>query len=132
MSVRPWKLTLIAITAAAIPITISTAADAQSWHQVVKTDRLEANVDMQSLRWEGSKVTYRALFKVANAGQMKRTVIATATINCATHERQFVASEAHMADGSVRTGQPSPQPWRTIHPGSLTDKIQQIVCASGQ
>jgi hypothetical protein len=84
---------------------------------------------MESLNWDGSRVTYRALYMKRQPGSSdQRKVIAISIIDCATHERQFVSSEVHLPDGTVEKYVAPPR-WTTIDPGSLTDKIQLVVCA---
>jgi len=120
----------LGLTLAAAAIALPGPASAQSWHDLVKSDRFDASVDMQSLRRDGPNVTYQALFRKIDTGSAeKRTVRATATINCQTHERTLVSSERRLHDGSTRSGSAAPN-WSRIAPGSLTHKIEQLVCAA--
>jgi len=115
---------------AVVGIALSSPAHAQRLQEVIKTDRLEGSLDMASLVWDGSKVTYQAYYKKPQAGSdQKRTVIATSTIDYATHQRTFVRSDSYPSVGSAAPKLSLPPRWMAITPGSLTDKIQQIVCA---
>jgi hypothetical protein len=128
MSVLPFKCMLSVTITAAIVAGLSGPSFAQRWQEVVNTDRLQGSLDLDSLIWDGPKVTYAAHFKVPpSSSQPGRTVIGTSIIDCTTHKRAFVGSERHLSDGSVEKGS-VPRVWTTIQSGSLTDKIQQIVC----
>lgn len=120
----------VLIIGAAVSTAMPGRAHAQRLQEVIKTDRLEGSLDMDSLVWDGSKVTYQAYYKKPQAGSdQKRTVIATSTIDCATHQRTFVRSDSYPLTGSATTKLSLPPRWMAITQGSLTDQIQQIVCA---
>jgi len=121
----------VLILGAAVATATPVPAHAQRLQEVINTDRLEGSLDMDSLVWDGSKVTYKAYYKKPQPGSdQKRMVIATSTIDCATHQRTFVRSDSYPAVGSVNSKLSLPPRWMAITPGSLTDKIQQIVCAA--
>lgn len=131
MSVRLLKLVTSAILiAAAGSIAIPTPASAQRWREIVNNRHMEGKLDMESLRWEGSTVTYQVVYlKVQPGSDAKRTVLATSEMNCETRQRRMVADETVLPDGTPAQKGTGGGMWRPIDDNSLTGTIEQIVCA---
>ena len=74
MSVRLSKFVSSACLVTGAMVAVSTPVSAQRWHEVVNNPHIEGKLDMESLRWDGSVVTYQVVYQKPRPGSdEKRT-----------------------------------------------------------
>ena len=84
-------------------------------------------VDLDSIRRDGSMVTYRAEFAWDGANGVVRRSINTAVIDCEKGTRKGLESEQFLADGSSRKGSMD-MGWLAIRPDSVSAEVRRIIC----
>jgi hypothetical protein len=109
-------------------VAVSTPVSAQRWHEIVNNAHIEGKLDMESLRWDGSVVTYQVVYQKPRPGSdEKRTSLATSEMNCETHQRRLITSQSPYPNGTIQEAG-GLAIWRPIDAGTMTSRIEQLIC----
>jgi hypothetical protein len=117
----------LSVTTAWVATNVPSSASAQRWHELENTNSTKISLDLETLQWDGSRVTYQTLIEQP-PGAEDRAFVSISMIDCETQKRKHLANERQLPDGSSRKI-PIQGEWQYFPPTSLIGEIRQIVCA---